>query len=579
VEAQAEERQRLLDAATVGVVVLLGAVVPLLIARHYHALGVPRGDDWSYLRTLFHWIDTGHLNFNNWVSMTLVGQLLLAAPIALVHKHDTTSVQVLTAVLGVVGLLAVVAMARACGISRGAATFLAAVITAGPFFGVLAVSFMTDVPAFGVSMLSLAFGAAALRRQPISLPLLGVSLAVGFYAFTIREYGAIPCVAVVLAAVYALLVERDWQRLKRLVLMAALTAVGAVVFYAWVRTIPDPKPFPLGFPTSHAISTANVKGAGMARLIGFWLLPVLALAGPVAIVKRAWRSGRVLTLVLGGISGAWLVATGVKEPRNAFTGNYFIPEGALGRGVGSGVRPRLVPLRLFELFVAAGTVGTVVVVLATVPTIMLVAGMVRRRSFPRLAPQQLVALAVSIAITAYIAGYAVAALAGLPLYDRYTLPAVPLVGVLLLRQRVRAGSVIETEAAPTTGGARWQSWRYAGAGVALTVLFAIGLTYTADSASYDAVRWRVSEAAVRAGWTPHQVGGNFEWGNFYAPHPGQSTGSRHVCVLVSVGENATQRGDNTEIARGTYSPPFHRSLPVIAYRTHLSCTKGAAPAP
>src|SRR5436190_9436709 len=103
-------------APSVALLVVVGFVVPLLIARHYHALGVPRGDDWSYLRTLYHWVDSGRLNFNNWVTMTLVGQLALAAPIALVRGHDTSSVQALTTVLGVAGLLATFGVARACGV-------------------------------------------------------------------------------------------------------------------------------------------------------------------------------------------------------------------------------------------------------------------------------------------------------------------------------------------------------------------------------------------------------------------------------------------------------------------------------
>ena len=65
-----------------GAIALAGLVLPLVIARHYGALGAARGDDWSYLVTLFRWVDTGRLEFNNWVSMSLLGQLLLAAPVA-----------------------------------------------------------------------------------------------------------------------------------------------------------------------------------------------------------------------------------------------------------------------------------------------------------------------------------------------------------------------------------------------------------------------------------------------------------------------------------------------------------------
>ncbi|HEY3834790.1 MAG TPA: hypothetical protein VGO03_21030 [Acidimicrobiia bacterium] len=562
---------------TIAVVAVLGFAVPLLVARHYHALGVPRGDDWSYLRALYHWVDTGHLNFNHWVSMTLVGQLVLAAPIAMVRGHDTSSVQTLTTLLGVVGLLSSYTLARACGIGRGVATFLTAIVTAGPLFAVLAVSFMTDVPAFGCSLLCLAIGVTALRRRPVSWPLLLASLAVGLLAFTIREYGAIPPVAVALTAAYALLVERDRRGLRRLLIAAAIGLVAAAVFYAWWRTIPDPKPFPLGLPTSHAISTANVKGAGMLRFVGFWLLPAIMLVGPIAIVRRAWREHRWLTLVVGGLTGAWLVATGVKEPRNAFTGNYFIPEGALGQGVGSGTRPRLIPLHLFEVFVAAGTVGAVVLVLAAVPALALTWRALRRRDFPALAPPQLASLVIVLTVSGYTVGYGVAALAGLPLYDRYVLPVVPLTGVLLLRQRVPRSTVPPSAAArEDRNDDRWRGWRIALAGVALALLCAIGLDYAADSASYDGVRWRVSEAAERAGWAPHQIGGNFEWGNFYSPNPGTANRTHHVCVLVSVGAHAVIRSRGDIIATGTYTPPFRPSVPVIAYRTALPCTKGAA---
>ena len=509
---------------------LLGGVLPLLVAQHYHTLGVPRGDDWSYLRTLFHWVDTGHLNFNHWVTMTLVGQLVLAAPIALVRGHDTSSVQVLTVVLGVGGLLATMAIARACGIGRGAATFLAVTVAAGPFFGILAVSFMTDVPAFGVSMLCLAVGIVALRRTPMPMPWLGASLAIGLFGFTIREYGAIAPAAVALTAVYALLVERDTKRLRTVALMAAAALVGAVVFYAWWRTLPDPKAFPLGVPTRHAISTANVKGAGMVRLVGFWLLPALALTGPVAIVRRAWRSSRIVTVVVSLVASGWLVATGVKEPRNGFTGNYFIPEGALGHGVGSGVRPRLIPLRVFELFVAAGTVGAVVLLLAAVPALVMTWRAVRHRSFPAPDPARLTLLCVALTTFGYAFGYGVAALAGLPLYDRYTLPLAPLAGILLLHTR-RAADAPEPAA-----HSRLRTWRIATAGVALVALFAVSLDYTADSASYDGTRWRVSEAAVRAGWSPRQIGGNFEWVNFYAAEPGVAVPSRRFCVIVTAGD-------------------------------------------
>ena len=79
-----------------------------MVAAHYGALDIPRSDDWSYLLTLFRLVDHGVLGFNNWVSMTLVGQLALAAPVALVFPRSITAIHVASALLGFVGLVALV---------------------------------------------------------------------------------------------------------------------------------------------------------------------------------------------------------------------------------------------------------------------------------------------------------------------------------------------------------------------------------------------------------------------------------------------------------------------------------------
>ncbi len=568
--------RRVRTAAPIALVVAVAFVLPLTIAQHYHALGVPRGDDWSYLRTLYHWVDTGHLNFNNWVSMTLVGQLVLAAPIALVRGHDTSSVQALTAALGVMGLLSITTIVPANARRRWVGTFIALVVASGPFFGTLTVSFMTDVPAFGCSMLSLALGVAALRRSPTSTPLLTASMAAGLFAFTIREYALIPTIAVALTAAFALYSERDYARLRTVGALAVGTVVFALAFYGYWHTIPDPKPFPLGFPTGHAVSTLGYKGAGMFRTVGFWLLPVIALVGPSTLVRRAWATHRAATVGVVAVVGAWLSFTGLSEPRNAFAGNYFVSEGILARGVSSGVRPRLVPMRLFELFVTAGTIGAVLLALVTVPLIAGLARHARARRLPSVEPDALPMIAVGLSVVGYTAGYAVAALAGLPLYDRYVLPIVPLVALLVASERAPIDTAEHSERVAQPR--RVAQWRTGTAVVGLVTLFAIGVGYTVDSASFDGSRWRVSEAAVHAGWAPRQVGGNFEWVNFYAEHPGTAARSRHFCVIVVVGQRALRNSRRHLVARGTYSPPLHTSVPVVAQRTRLACAPPRPPA-
>jgi len=98
----------------------------------------------------------------------------------------------------------------------------------------------------------------------------------------------------------------------------------------------------------------------------------------------------------------------------------------------------------------------------------------------------------------------------------------------------------------------------------------LGLIYTVDSASYDGARWQASRAAIRAGYAPRDIGGNFEFVNFYAEHPGTGVRKRErFCVLVAL----LQPGEPTTslVARARYKPPFHHSLVVAAQRTADPC--------
>jgi hypothetical protein len=87
-------------AAAGALLFVVSVVVPVALARAGGALGIVRNDDWSYLLTLFHWVDDGRLDFNNWVSMTLLAQLVFAAPIVVVFGHAITIIQIQTALFG-----------------------------------------------------------------------------------------------------------------------------------------------------------------------------------------------------------------------------------------------------------------------------------------------------------------------------------------------------------------------------------------------------------------------------------------------------------------------------------------------
>jgi hypothetical protein len=47
--------------------------------------------------------------------------------------------------------------------------------------------------------------------------------------------------------------------------------------------------------------------------------------------------------------------------------------------------------------------------------------------------------------------------------------------------------------------------------VALVVLGALGVAFTAESASFDGTRWKVAELAAKHGYTRIQIDGGYEW--------------------------------------------------------------------
>lgn len=555
------------------VAVLLGALamlLPLVVASHYGAFGIPRGDDWSYYLTLFRFVDTGTLRFNHWVSMALVGQLAIAAPVALVTDRSVSAMQVLTAVLGLVGLLSVVSFGRR--VTRpGPAVFVAAVIAMGPLWGPLAASFMTDVPAFALGMLALAVGVEGVRRAPMSMPFVVGSVAVGLVAFAVREYAVVPALAVAITALWVGVARRDWRRVRIVVMALVLLAIAAALLLVWWHTVPDSRGAKPAMPDARSVKSVVYKGAELLRLVGFLVAPVLVLAGPADVVRRAWRASPSLTMVLGGGSALWLAGVELIQPRAAFVGNYFAPDGVFAQSVLVGHRPDILPAAGFRLLVAVGSLAGVLLAIAAVALAVEVCDRVRDRCFAPRSEREVILAAIGIALMGYGLAYAAAVLAGLPFWDRYALPLVPLASLLVLR-----GGVAKVLAGP----------RLIGTGIALVLVATVGLVYTIDAARFDGARWHVATLATRQGFPAKRVEGGFEWTSYRLGRPpGQiwgknpqlaglgkgATGRPHFCVKVQV--NPRHRTGRV-LASTTYRTLAGRTVRIVAMRTRQPCPDG-----
>ena len=116
-----------------------------------------------------------------------------------------------------------------------------------------------------------------------------------------------------------------------------------------------------------------------------------------------------------------------------------------------------------------------------------------------------------------------------PIFDRYVLPALPVVGILYARAATRVPATtlatglatepiegINTSARPGTGGGRRMGGRRLGAGVAMStaLLIALGFVYTDESASYDGARWRVAVEVTQQDFAVSDIDAGYEWVGF-----------------------------------------------------------------
>ena len=135
------------DSWTVVGLIVAGVALPAALALSLHAFDIPRNDDWAYLRVLSEFVRAGHFRLVGWGAMTLVGQVLWAAPFEVLLGAHSWVPGTAVAVLSGLGLGAAYLLARSL-VGRAAAAACVLLVLALPGFVTSTASFMTDVPAF-----------------------------------------------------------------------------------------------------------------------------------------------------------------------------------------------------------------------------------------------------------------------------------------------------------------------------------------------------------------------------------------------------------------------------------------------
>ncbi|MGP8208536.1 MAG: hypothetical protein ACLQVK_21215 [Acidimicrobiales bacterium] len=489
----APARWRRVPGADVGAVVALvviGVVVPAVLAGAFHVFSVPRNDDWAYRRDLWDFVRTGHLSFVGWGVMSLVGQVLWGAAFAAVLGTGAWVPGAAVAVLATAGLAAAYVLARSV-LPRPGAAACVLVVLALPGFALSTSSFMTDVPAFSAEAVCLALAAAALRREGAARwGWLAVSLGVGCFGFSVREFD----IAAPLAAIGALaLQDRRHRPHYGLAAAGLLLACGAI--YLWAAQVPGAQSVALALSGP----VRFIKGLGNSYFtLSLGLAPLL----PAALRRYRPRfSARPLVPSLAAlVAGTLLLAA----DRSLFTGNYLLRQGASGAAVLTG-RPPLFPGPVWW--------ALQLVALASGAVLAAVAASTGR---PSISPARLCYPRAMLVIFSVLTGLSIGLFQGLTkgtVFDRYLWPLVLSLAVLLLSRRpVPSGPA---PYAPAHGR------RLTGSGpplpvllctaVLATVVGGVAAVITLNADAYDAARWSAGHQAVAAGVPAAMVDAGFEW--------------------------------------------------------------------
>ncbi len=562
------------DVGLLALLLIFAAAVPIAVASHYGALKIPRSDDWSYLRTLFVWHRSGKWDFNHWVSMTLVGQIFIAGPIVKIFGTSILAVRMLVVALGCAGLIAVWRMAPTLGLRSTSGWFVAMNVAIYPLWGPLAPTFMTDVPAFAIQMIAIALAARNLQRRATIRGLI-VSMGAAGLAISIRQYSIGVAIPILLA--YFVVAHRDKNRplIRATWAVAIASLVGTALLLRWWSHVPNGRALSIQAPKGSSLQLAFERAGGFLRLAGLSAAPCIIWLGPRRLLKRAGAASAELSKLIAGGAATLLGVSYYLNPTVPFVGNYIDRRGVLADDILFGARPDVMPGWAFNAITVVASGFAVILVLALVPAVAAKSWSWATRA--ETISKRPAMLLITSTIIAFFVMYETATVFRLPIFDRYALPALPLISLLLL-------AIEPAQSEPTPF--RTQV-RTAATAVACGVLFALSAAIAAESASYDGTRWAVAEAAVRAGYPIEDVYGSYEWAGFIfgrAPQQNENIAIRQklraeyyrgFCVKVVIGDQHAAAKDI--VASALSHAPTRSPALIYALRQQIPCAKPPHP--
>lgn len=461
------------------------SVAHVALAAARGALGAARNDDWTYYDIAFRLVSTGRFRLDGWTQALFAGQAVMAAPVIEIFGEKIAPLQCAVAVAGAVGLWACYVTVRRLLPARPAALCVAC-LALGPLYGVLSTSFMTDVPAFTLQMLTLLAGMQALRAAPGSLRWFTFAMTLGLLAFSVREYAVAAGLAVALTFI-AQQRHADRRLCRQAVAVSALWVALLVALYWWRNTLDNSYTTQLEL-TARSFGGAARTAGRAAVTLGLLVAPAVVAISPARLARLAWRRSRAGSIV---VVAGWLACAVFAHD---LLGNYLLRTSAYSVTV-PGVAPRILPAWLWVALHAAGLAS--LLLLGALAVVAFSGDSGAPSPVARARAQPPLALALVFTAAAGALPVAVNAVTDAPLFDRYLLPLVPFVAALALRLG-RSCDLLMRPAIRVSGAA-------------LMAVAGVGIIVADAAATVDGAKWRIAQDVRSLGFAAGTIDGGYEW--------------------------------------------------------------------
>jgi hypothetical protein len=324
-------------------------------------------DDWGYSRSVEILVEDGRLTVFPVVAATAVFQIGWGAAFALVLGTTLGVMRIATLAMVALGAVALYALLRELGVSRGRSALGTAVYLFNPLTFILAYGFMTD-PYFTSLLIGSSYWfVRGLKRETVSMPAVIAGSALAACAFLTRQQGVlIPC-----AIGTYLLFTGQWRQPRLLAAIGGIPAAAAAGYFLWLKLFNDVPSVQVTF--SDEVRDAGIGGAWLLSrnllVIGLMYLGFFALPLAAALAARSWPAlrtmGRYAWLAFalwGGVLAIGLAVYARDGKRWPYI-PQFVGSGGLGPADVIGSRPRVFDGVFFDWATAICAVSAVLVAL------------------------------------------------------------------------------------------------------------------------------------------------------------------------------------------------------------------------